>query len=52
MFLESRVRPAHTADNFTAICELTVYTVWDPQHLTTMYTSTACYGNSFTFFTI
>jgi hypothetical protein len=24
--------------------------MWDPQHLTTLYTSTACYGDSFTIF--
>jgi hypothetical protein len=24
--------------------------MWDPQHLTTLWASTACYGNSFTLF--
>jgi hypothetical protein len=37
------VWPAHTADNLTAICELTVWTIWDPQHLATLQTSMACY---------
>jgi hypothetical protein len=43
MFLESRARPVRRAGNLNAICEPTVYTVWDPEHLT------ACYGDSFTF---
>jgi hypothetical protein len=44
MFLVSR------ADNLTAICEPTVWTMSDPQHLITLSASTACYGDSFTFF--
>jgi hypothetical protein len=36
VFLESRARPVRMADNLTAICEPIVYTVWDPQHLTTL----------------
>jgi hypothetical protein len=28
--------PVRRADNFTAIYELIVWTVWDPQHLTTL----------------
>jgi hypothetical protein len=43
MFLGSKVRRVRKADNFTAICEPIVYTMWDPEHLTT-----ACYGDSFT----
>jgi hypothetical protein len=27
---------AHKADNLNTICELIVYTVWDPQHLITL----------------
>jgi hypothetical protein len=50
MFLGSRARPALTAISFTAICEPTVYTMLDPQHLTTIQASTACYGDSFTFY--
>jgi hypothetical protein len=38
------------AENLTAIREPIVYPVWDPQHLTTMSASTACYGNSFTLY--
>jgi hypothetical protein len=30
LFLGSRERPAHKADNHTAICEPIVYTLWDP----------------------
>jgi hypothetical protein len=30
MFLWSRERPVRRADNLTAICEPTVYTIWDP----------------------
>jgi hypothetical protein len=30
MSLESRARPVRMADNLTAICEPTVYTMWDP----------------------
>jgi hypothetical protein len=34
-------------DNFTAICEPILYTLWDPRYLTTLYASTACYRDSF-----
>jgi hypothetical protein len=30
MFLGSKVRQAHMADNLAAICETIVYTMWDP----------------------
>jgi hypothetical protein len=36
MFLGSKVRPVPRADKLTAICEPTVYTMWDPEHLTTL----------------
>jgi hypothetical protein len=36
MFLGSIARPALKADNLTAICEPTAYTMWDPQHLTNL----------------
>jgi hypothetical protein len=29
-FLGNRARPVRKADNLTAICEPTVYTMWDP----------------------
>jgi hypothetical protein len=50
MFLGSRARPARKADNLTAICEPIVYTMWDPRRLTPLYTSTACYRDSFTIY--
>jgi hypothetical protein len=36
MFVGSRVQQVHKAHNLTTICEPTVYTMWDPQHLTTL----------------
>jgi hypothetical protein len=42
-------RPAHKADNFTAICEPIVYKMWEPQYLTTLWASKACYRDTFTF---
>jgi hypothetical protein len=30
IFLESKVRSVHRADNLTTICEPIVYTMWDP----------------------
>jgi hypothetical protein len=36
-------RPARKADNLTAICEPIVYKMWEPQHLTTLWVSTARY---------
>jgi hypothetical protein len=35
--------------DLTATCELTVWKVWDPRRLTTVWASTACYTASFTF---
>jgi hypothetical protein len=46
MFLWSKAQPVNRADNFTAICEQIVWTMQDPQHLTTLQASTACYGDS------
>jgi hypothetical protein len=37
------------ADDLPAICEPIVDTMWDPQHLTTLWASTVCYGDNFTF---
>jgi hypothetical protein len=42
------MRTVRRADNLTAICELIVYRMWDPQHLTTLQASTAYYGDIFT----
>jgi hypothetical protein len=44
-------RLARKADNLTAICEPTVYKMWEPQHLTALWASTARYGDTCTFFT-
>jgi hypothetical protein len=44
------VRPVRKSDNLTASCEPIVWIMWDPQLLTTLQASKACYGNSFTFF--
>jgi hypothetical protein len=41
--LESNARPVRRTGNLTAICE----PMRDPQDLTTLYASTACYGDSF-----
>jgi hypothetical protein len=41
--------PGRKADNLTAICEPTVYKMWEPRYLTTLWTSTACYTDSFIF---
>jgi hypothetical protein len=50
MFLGSRARPVRKDDNLTVVCEPTVYTMSDPQHLTNLLASTAYYGDSFTFY--
>jgi hypothetical protein len=52
LFFESGERPVLEDDNLTAIFEPIVQLLWDPQHLTTPYASTACYGNIFTLRTI
>jgi hypothetical protein len=41
---------AHKVDNLTTICKPTVWKMWEPQHLTTLWASATCYGASFTFF--
>jgi hypothetical protein len=40
-------RPARGADNLTAICEPSVLKMWEPRRLTTLWTFTACYRDSF-----
>jgi hypothetical protein len=42
-------RPVRKADNLTAICEPTVYKMWKPRLLTTLWAFTVCYRDSFTF---
>jgi hypothetical protein len=44
--------PVRKADNLTAICEVIVYKMWELQHLTTLWASTACYRDSFAFYLI
>jgi hypothetical protein len=39
--------PAREADNFTAICQPTVWKMWEPRRLTTLWVSTACYRDNF-----
>jgi hypothetical protein len=41
-------RPARKA-GLTAICEPTVYKMWEPRRLTTLWASTACYRDTFLF---
>jgi hypothetical protein len=41
-------RLARKAD-LTSICEPIVWKIWEPQRLTTLWASTACYRDSFTF---
>jgi hypothetical protein len=43
-------RPAGGADNLTAICEPTVYKMWEPRCRKTLCAFTACYRDSFTLF--
>jgi hypothetical protein len=40
---------ARKAEILAAICEPTVEKMWEPRHLTTLWASTACYRDSFTF---
>jgi hypothetical protein len=48
MFLGCKARLARKADNLTASGESTIVKMLDPRNLTTLWTSTACYGDSFT----
>jgi hypothetical protein len=41
---------APMTDNLTATCELTVYKMWEPWCLTTLWASMVCYKDSFTSF--
>jgi hypothetical protein len=44
-----RGRPECKVDNLTAISEMIVHKLWEPQSLTTLWASMACYRDSFTF---
>jgi hypothetical protein len=48
--LGSKKWSARKANNLTAICEPVVLKKWEPQRLTILWASTACYRDSFTFF--
>jgi hypothetical protein len=41
-----RGRLARMANKLTTICEPIAWKMWKPQHLTTLYSSTACYRDS------
>jgi hypothetical protein len=48
---EGKGRPTRRANNFTAICEpIVVYKIWEPRILTSLWTSMACYMDTFTLF--
>jgi hypothetical protein len=44
-------RPGREIDNLTAIYESIVWIMWEPRRLTTLWASTACYRDSFIFYT-
>jgi hypothetical protein len=46
MFLANTALPVRKADNLTIICEPIAYTMCDPQCLTPLQASTACYEDS------
>jgi hypothetical protein len=48
IFLGVKGPPSLKADNFIAICEPVACGMWKPRRLTTLWASTACYGDSFT----
>jgi hypothetical protein len=48
--LRDKRRSARKADNLIAIYEPIVFKMWEPQHLTTLWVSTACYRDTFTYF--
>jgi hypothetical protein len=48
IFLGGKGLPA-SKDDLTAICERIVYKMWELRRLITLWASTACYRDSFTF---
>jgi hypothetical protein len=48
-FPGGKKRPARKADSFSAIYEPTVWKMWEPRRLTTLWASTACYMNIYFF---
>jgi hypothetical protein len=49
IFLTAKGGRIVKAENLTAFCELIVQKMWEPQRLSTLWASTACYRDSFTF---
>jgi hypothetical protein len=47
--LGGKGRPARKGNSLTAIHEPIVYKMWEHQHLTTLWSSTAGYRDTFTF---
>jgi hypothetical protein len=50
--LGGKGRLARRADKLTAICEPTLWKIWEPRRLTTLRTSTACHSDSSILFTL
>jgi hypothetical protein len=48
----SKGRPTRKVDNLTAICKLIVKQMWELRRLKTLWASTACCGDGFTFYFI
>jgi hypothetical protein len=46
---EGKGRPARKTDNLTALYEPIAHKMWEPRRLTTVWASTACHRDSFTF---
>jgi hypothetical protein len=43
-------RPVRKADNLTAICKAIIWKMLESRRLTTLWASTGCYRDSFTFY--
>jgi hypothetical protein len=48
--LVGKVRPVRKADNFSAVCEPTIWKMWEPRRLINLWASETCYRDSFTLF--
>jgi hypothetical protein len=48
-FAVDKERPGHKADNFTAICEPSVWKTWEPRRLKILWAFIACYRENFLF---
>jgi hypothetical protein len=49
-FPGSKGRQKHKADNLTVICQPIILKMWELRRLTTLWASTACYRDSFTYY--